>query len=202
MVSLIRLKEVVLRMLAVVPLMAFAYEGVAQDYISVGDGGAVPPSSSTPPASTTSSAGLLLTENPNTSCNNNPCLKAPESSFYRHGEMGYSGSYTEQAINYGATEAITKGAEKLIGKSVFKGVVKVVPVLGDVLDTTELGEGKDVLTPELKEFYANKKKFHEMFKEYEKTNKAAGPSCNKVYSTVDGCHPGHNEQSHPGGCRC
>ncbi len=26
--------------------------------------------------------------------------------------------------------------------------------------------------------------------------------CNKVYKTPDGCHPGHNEKSHPGGCRC
>ena len=27
-------------------------------------------------------------------------------------------------------------------------------------------------------------------------------TCNKVYTTKDGCHPGHNEKSHPGGCRC
>ena len=26
--------------------------------------------------------------------------------------------------------------------------------------------------------------------------------CNKVYKTPDGCHPGHNEKSHAGGCRC
>lgn len=27
-------------------------------------------------------------------------------------------------------------------------------------------------------------------------------TCNKVYHTKDGCHPGHDEKSHPGGCRC
>lgn len=27
-------------------------------------------------------------------------------------------------------------------------------------------------------------------------------SCNKTFSTPDGCHPGHDEGSHPGGCHC
>ena len=38
-----------------------------------------------------------------------------------------------------------------------------------------------------------------------KTDSHPAPSravCNKVYKTPDGCHPGHNEKSHPGGCRC
>lgn len=37
----------------------------------------------------------------------------------------------------------------------------------------------------------------------QQSNKAgASQSCNKVYNTPDGCHPGHDEKAHAGGCRC
>ena len=65
------------RLLAVIPFLAFAHKGMAADFISVGDG--VPPAMRVPTSATTSNSGIpQLSADP---CINIPCLKAAETIY-------------------------------------------------------------------------------------------------------------------------
>lgn len=153
MTSTFKLK-VGLRLLAWITLLAFAHEVIAGGYVPVGDGGGVPPSSTPsasttttsvpPPAWTTTSSVPQL--DADTSCSNNPCLKAPGPPYRPRLDVEYSGSITEEIVNNKASDVIQDGAEKVILKAAPKIFVKVLskvlPVVGDVFDGTKLGNGE------------------------------------------------------------